>query len=813
MMTDDIFRTADPRAAVQALREELFDAGFRPVGVSNTDTNHTSAGKAPMDADWVEGARQDPPRAVAHVRDDALNTGILCDGLRVLDIDVEDADIVHRIRAMAFTAWGETVMRYRNNSPRCLMPYRAAIGAPSKRAIAGRFGKVEILGHGQQFVAYGRHPSGANLLWTPEAPHATALESLPAITEEQVTAFLAAVAPILQSPGERAGAAARPEDREELRTLLEGLERCGAAGFGAFAELAQDVQDRIRAAIRSNPRAKDRWGGMCDDLDASGKDSSRSGMDMSLAALLKRGGCSPLDAALALLVFPHGGAHDTEKHPSPATRLRYVARTALRAGQDFGLFRRRDTPQPPGGGSKPPGAGGDDFDWEARPDSEEEAPLAGITEDDVAMAFATEQAGAVSFNHSRNGWMIWRDNRWSADERSRVFTMCRDFTRSARFGAEKGGAALGKIGFASAVERACRADARLATVETDWDADPNLLGTPDGVIDLTTGAMRAARPEDRISRSTLVAAAPPGTAFPLWQSFMDDATGEDEELQNFLQRFAGYCLTGDVTEEVLGFLYGGGGNGKGVFIGTITAIMHDYALSMPIEAFTTGGKSNPEYYRAQMAGARLVTASETEAGATWAEAQIKELTGNEAPVSARHIYGKPFTYRPLFKLWIVGNFAPQLRTRSAAMERRMRIIPFDRVPTRPDQDLKAKLVAEYPAILRWMLDGCASWREARLGTAKAVAAASAAYFEEQDAFGRWLSEACVLLAEASIKSGVAYASYKEWCLGNGEVPLSVRSWAETIDRHPKLKRSLSAGTMMVRGLGFRADNSRQGGDR
>ena len=59
-----------------------------------------------------------------------------------------------------------------------------------------------------------------------------------------------------------------------------------------------------------------------------------------------------------------------------------------------------------------------------------------------------------------------------------------------------------------------------------------------------------------------------------------------------------------------------------------------------------------------MAGARLVTASETESGRVWAESQIKELTGNEAPVSARHPYGRPFTYKPQYKLQFVGNHAP-----------------------------------------------------------------------------------------------------------------------------------------------------------
>jgi hypothetical protein len=109
---------------------------------------------------------------------------------------------------------------------------------------------------------------------------------------------------------------------------------------------------------------------------------------------------------------------------------------------------------------------------------------------------------------------------------------------------------------------------------------------------------------------------------------------ETRNFAPFLRRWTGYCLSGDISEEALVFLYGPGGNGKGVFVRTITAIMGTYAVTLPMEAFTIGARLPVEYYRAQIAGARLVTASETEGGKTWAEGQVKELTGNEAPISA-----------------------------------------------------------------------------------------------------------------------------------------------------------------------------------
>jgi putative DNA primase/helicase len=328
------------------------------------------------------------------------------------------------------------------------------------------------------------------------------------------------------------------------------------------------------------------------------------------------------------------------------------------------------------------------------------------TEDAAALAFAEENVGLIVFDHTAGEWRTWRDGRWAADTRKSVFNSARVFTRALRARLNDPPMAMAKIAFAAHVENAARADPRLAVSHEVWDTDPWLLGVPGGVVDLRTGNLLDADPALYITRQATVRPAPPGTDAPLWRAFIKSSTGGDDELSAFLQRLSGYIMTGNVTEEVLAFLYGPGGNGKGVFLGGLAAILGEYAVSVPIDVFTAGSRINVEYYRAQMAGARLVMASETEAQATWAESQIKEMTGNEAPLSARHPYGKPFTFWPQFKIVLVGNHAPKLKGRSPAMERRLRVLPFTHTPATPDPGLKARLRDEYPAILRWMIDGC-----------------------------------------------------------------------------------------------------------
>ena len=59
---------------------------------------------------------------------------------------------------------------------------------------------------------------------------------------------------------------------------------------------------------------------------------------------------------------------------------------------------------------------------------------------------------------------------------------------------------------------------------------------------------------------------------PTWDKFLDRITGGDVELIAFLQRMAGYALTGLTREHALFFLYGTGANGKTTFLGAIIAL-------------------------------------------------------------------------------------------------------------------------------------------------------------------------------------------------------------------------------------------------
>jgi len=195
---------------VRIIRHNVAANGFRPVPIYNHDAGFNGAGKAPYGTAWQIAARRDPPAAVTTYNPDATNTGIMCDGLRCIDIDVDEPDRAREILEAARMTCGQgSLVRYRNNSPRMLLVYRAAVDAP-KRAIKNKHTGhgVEVLGKGQQFVAYGKHPTGADLQWDDDrAPDTVPLSALPVVTEDQITLLLAVAAAALDIQPEAVPAA------------------------------------------------------------------------------------------------------------------------------------------------------------------------------------------------------------------------------------------------------------------------------------------------------------------------------------------------------------------------------------------------------------------------------------------------------------------------------------------------------------------------------------------------------------------------------------------------------------------------------
>lgn len=320
-----------------------------------------------------------------------------------------------------------------------------------------------------------------------------------------------------------------------------------------------------------------------------------------------------------------------------------------------------------------------------------------------------------------------------------------------------------------------------ATAE-QWDSDPWLLAVPGGTVSLRDGIMYAPKREDYVSKSTTVS---PDGDCPMWLAHLHTVTSGDTELISYLQRAAGYALTGVTVEHVFFFCYGTGANGKSTFLDTLNAIMGSYARTANIEMFLASKQDRPTHEVADLVGARMVMVDEVKKHRRWDESRINALTSAKT-INACRKYEHPFEFRPVLKLFFAGNEKPELAGGvDEAIARRIHIIPFRVTIPADSRDpyFQDRLIAEHPGILRWMIDGCLEWQRVGLSPPQVVRDATAAYLQAEDSLSGWLAMKCLLGPECSTPLVDLYASYSAHCETVGESPMRRKRLMGDLQKH------------------------------
>jgi len=379
-------------------------------------------------------------------------------------------------------------------------------------------------------------------------------------------------------------------------------------------------------------------------------------------------------------------------------------------------------------------------------------------------------------------WLVWDGRRWRSDEDGEVLRRVRDVARRMLQDAlalEDSEQRKAAAQFALRTEdgRRLRAAVELAAVDAaviarveQLDAHPFLLTACNGTVDLRTGRLAQARRGDLITKATPIRVDPKATC-PRWERFLFEIFSGDLDLIEFVQRLAGYCLTGDTREHVLPVLHGAGCNGKSTFVAVLRQLLGEHSMTAPFDTFTRSrGDRGPRDDLARLRGARLVVASEGGQGSRLDEAVVKEITGGDT-IAARHLYGRYFEFRPTFKILLVTNHRPRVDGDDEAIWRRLRLVPFEECfQGREDRSLDARLADELPGILNWALDGCLAWQRDGLGDAAAVARATGAYRAEEDHLGAFLAERT--RAGGEVVAAELRAAYESWCGEIGERPVA-----------------------------------------
>ena len=445
----------------------------------------------------------------------------------------------------------------------------------------------------------------------------------------------------------------------------------------------------------------------------------------------------------------------------------------------------------------------------------------GVTHDATdlrnAERFVEMHGAVVRYIHAWGKWLTWDAKRWSVDDTGSALRLAADTARvmladalaelntaqsafaDARSSGDDKGAddaerrmkrAKQLFGHAIKTQNAsklhaildlARADARIAIRHQELDADPWLFNVSNGTIDLRTGKLRSHDPADLITKLAPIAYDPEAKS-DRWDAFLSDAQGGNDEMLTFLRRARGYTLTGLTREHVLFFLFGPTGTGKSTYFVMLHALLGDYAVRAPRGLLFVAKGERHTTDLTTLFGARFVSCSEIEEGATFDEALVKDLTGGEA-VTARRMREDNWTFDPTHKIALPGNHKPNVRNFDDAIRRRVRLIPWVVQPSRPDKQLVEKLKTELPGILADAVRGCLEWQRAGLGEPVAVRDATDAYQDESDVLG----EFCRLYVSfkprepneppPSVARKTLRCVYETYCDENGLTPVGAKKFA------------------------------------
>lgn len=328
------------------------------------------------------------------------------------------------------------------------------------------------------------------------------------------------------------------------------------------------------------------------------------------------------------------------------------------------------------------------LDEEARqnePPAEEPIPISeyaaddiasGTTDEDLAQQFSLRHADELRYVAVWDRWLLWDGCRWKHDDTMRTWDLARALCREAS-GAlpatarQSTRARLGSAGTVYALLKLARVDRRHAVSVENLDADPWLLNTPGGTVDLRSGAQM---PHDPSQLHTKITNATPNGACPVFLRTLERVL-PDSEVRGYLQRLMGYALTGLSREHIFPFFWGGGRNGKGTVLRAVQWAMGDYAVEISAETLMESAGERHQTEMTPFFGARLAVGSEISAGKRWNEARIKLLTGGDR-VAARYCAKDPFSFEPSHTLIVMGNNKPGLRQIDEAIRRRMQLVRF-----------------------------------------------------------------------------------------------------------------------------------------
>ena len=393
---------------------------------------------------------------------------------------------------------------------------------------------------------------------------------------------------------------------------------------------------------------------------------------------------------------------------------------------------------------------------------------------------AKQMDGSYHYSLTDGEWYCWSGKCWEAKSVNRVFKLAKETLRFMKQTATEEANEAG-IRWAERSEHIQRIKAMVELSQyedgipiqlTDFDNHPYLFNVANGTIDLTDGRLYPHNKDQMLLKTSPVIYNSCATC-DKWEQTLFDIFDYDFELIDYVQRAIGYSLTSDTREQALFFLHGSGSNGKSKVVNILHALLGPYAKHLHSHTlmYSSGSSNNTKDSDiARMVGARLITAVESHQGKAWDEELVKQITGDDAYITARFLRHNTFEFRPTWKTWFSSNYYPDVKSiKDVSIWRRLKVIGFKRQFLGKDRDeyLENKLMAELSGILNWALQGCKEWLDHGLGEMpKSMQQEIEKYKKDVDIVGPFVDDMCVVHPKMQIGVGELYDIYERWGKSN-----------------------------------------------
>lgn len=355
----------------------------------------------------------------------------------------------------------------------------------------------------------------------------------------------------------------------------------------------------------------------------------------------------------------------------------------------------------------------------------------------------------------------------------------------------------------------------ISVTDDEFDRVRGTFCVQNGEIDTHTLELGPHKLEDMNTRIAPVRYNPKAVS-PIWDAYL--ATNQpNEDTRRYLQKLAGYAMSGDGDQKLIAFLYSPmGDTGKSIFLkviervlgSTYSATLAEGALSK--RRFDTGGR-DPD--RDAIRGKRFVVSSELAPNEPLDERFVKQLTGGDG-VSTRGNYSKEGNTRwqPECLVLVATNHLSRINADDEAIWNRIQVVPwqvsFPKGHPDRDEKLADKILGddgfpgEVEGVLAWIVEGLRLYRAEGLVPPSEVVAASMTYRSDADVVQMWMA--------ASVEDGDLVISDDAYTTKRRDLYAHIKAWAG--DNRSRDVPGLTDFYARLEELGFKMGTKKLGND-